>query len=93
MIRADLVNVLLLQRGYDVVIAPEKLREQITSFEGISQWTLKIHKHRGNIRHLFGGENPCQTRKGTLYRIFCRTISPCRKENPEYWRRSRDYPQ
>ena len=38
---ADLVNVLLLQRGYDVVIAPEKLREQITSFEGISQWTLE----------------------------------------------------
>lgn len=46
---ADLANVELLRRGYDVIIAPPDIRAHLTAFEGISRWTLKMRELQGNI--------------------------------------------
>lgn len=42
---ADLAQVELLRRGYDVVIAPPEVRRGLRAFEGVSSWVLKLQRH------------------------------------------------
>ncbi len=42
---ADLANVLLLRRGFKVVIAPPAVRRGLAPLEAISAWVLKVQKH------------------------------------------------
>lgn len=46
----DYANVQLLDRGYQVAIAPRELRKGFLSLDGTSTWTLKIQENGGNIR-------------------------------------------
>ena len=52
---ADYANLELLKRGYRVVIAPPEIRKHLVTFEGISQWGLKIQESSGNIRERLDG--------------------------------------
>ncbi len=49
---ADKANIRLIELGYDIDIAPESIRNTLVTIEGASTWTLKIHKHNGNIAPL-----------------------------------------
>lgn len=46
---ADFANVELLRRGYHIAIAPAEIRQHLSCLEGISTWTLKIQKHKGDL--------------------------------------------
>jgi hypothetical protein len=47
---ADLAHLELLRRGYGVVVAPEKIQENLPRIEGISAWVLRIQRKSGDIR-------------------------------------------
>ena len=46
---ADYANVQLLERGYNIAIAPPEIRRHFVTLDGISSWTLKIQEKGGNI--------------------------------------------
>jgi len=46
---SDDAHQVLIHRGYEVLIAPDDLRQNLITFEGISSWLLKIQKYKGNI--------------------------------------------
>jgi hypothetical protein len=45
----DYANLLLLRRGYKIIIAPPEIRAHLVAFDGTSTWTLKIQAKLGNI--------------------------------------------
>jgi hypothetical protein len=71
---ADLANVELLRRGYDIVIAPPDICAHLTAFEGVSTWTLKIQKHRGDILESVQGVSLRQE-KALATVLFARGVS------------------
>ena len=46
---SDFAHQELINRGYEVLLAPSELQENLITFEGISSWLLKIQKHKGRI--------------------------------------------
>lgn len=46
---ADYAQRQILERGYQVVIAPPEIRSSLITFEGVSSWYLRIQRHAGNI--------------------------------------------
>ena len=42
----DLAHVELLRRGYEVLIAPNKVRTYLTGFSSVSTWVLKMNKYQ-----------------------------------------------
>jgi len=49
---ADYANAELIERGYEVLIAPEAVRSYLVQIEGVSNWTLKARKRDGDVSHL-----------------------------------------
>lgn len=64
---ADYANIELTRKGYEVIIAPENIRSNLVSFEGISSWLMKIQKHRGKIANNIHG---IQIRKEKCFRAI-----------------------
>ncbi len=63
---ADLAHQELLERGYEVTIAPPEIRDELVSLEGVSTWALKLQKHRGDMSRLL--RTGLRLRKA--YRVF-----------------------
>ena len=63
---ADHAHVQMLERGYEVAIAPEEIQSDLASFDGVSTWTLKLQKHHGEMSSLL--RTDLRLRKA--YRVF-----------------------
>ena len=60
---ADYANLQLIQKGYDVEIAPEEIREHIVTFYGTSMWGIKIMACRGEINKVINPSRPDEHKK------------------------------
>lgn len=60
---ADYANLLLVQRGYHVISAPEELRQTLIPFYGTSMWTLKILASKGDINRVVYAYRPDEHKK------------------------------
>ncbi len=63
---ADLAHVELLERGYQVAVAPPEMRARLAPLEGVSNWTLKLQKHDGEMSRLLLTD----LRLRKAYRVF-----------------------
>ena len=63
---ADLAHFELLERGYEVTIAPTEVHDDLVSLEGVSTWALKLQKHRGDMSQLLR----TKLRLHKAYRVF-----------------------
>ena len=63
---ADYANLLLLQKGYDVEVAPDEVRNNLVTFYGTSMWGIKILTSRGDITKIINPTRPDEHKK--LYR-------------------------
>lgn len=64
---ADYANLLLVQRGFRVLIAPPELREKLVPFYGTSMWGLKILTSRGQVNTVVNPNRPDEYKKA--YRV------------------------
>ncbi len=71
---ADYANVLLLERGYRVLIAPEAIRSSVVTFDGTSCWALRIQQHRGELKPILLGK-PALQLKAYLSALVLREMS------------------
>lgn len=60
---ADYANLLLVQRGYHVISAPEELRQTLIPFYGTSMWALKILASEGDIDRVVYSYRPDEHKK------------------------------
>ena len=60
---ADYANLLLVQRGYHVISAPEELRRTLIPFYGTSMWALKILASKGDIDRVVYAHRPDEHKK------------------------------
>lgn len=60
---ADYANLLLVQRGYHVISAPEELRRTLIPFYGTSMWALKILASKGEIDRVVYAQRPDEHKK------------------------------
>lgn len=60
---ADYANLLLVQRGYHVISAPEELRQTLIPFYGTSMWALKILASKGDINRVVYAHRPDEHKK------------------------------
>lgn len=60
---ADYANLLLVQRGYHVISAPEELRQTLIPFYGTSMWALKILVSKGDINQVVYAYRPDEHKK------------------------------
>ncbi len=60
---ADYANLLLVQRGYHVISAPEELRQSLVPFYGTSMWALKILASKGEIDRVVYTHRPDEHKK------------------------------
>lgn len=51
----EFAQVELERRGYRVDFGPAELRRHLVDFEGVSSWTLKMQKYRGDLRAAVAG--------------------------------------
>lgn len=70
---ADWANVLLLERGYKVAIAPPDVRVHLVVLEGVSNWSLKIQKHQGHIAKLL--DTPLKREKALRVTLFVKELN------------------
>lgn len=60
---ADYANLLLVQRGFHVMMAPTELRDRLVPFYGTSMWGLKILSSRGEISGVVNPNRPDEYKK------------------------------
>ncbi len=60
---ADYANLLLVQRGFHVLMAPPELRDQLIPFYGTSMWGLKILACRGQVTEVVNPNRPDEHKK------------------------------
>lgn len=60
---ADYANLLLAQRGYHVISAPQELRRSLIPFYGTSMWALKILSSKGDINRVVYARRPDEHKK------------------------------
>lgn len=63
---ADLAHVQLLDRGYEVAIAPKEIQADLASLDGVSTWALKLQKHDGEMQSVVTTD----LRLRKAYRVF-----------------------
>jgi hypothetical protein len=77
---ADLAHLMLLQRGFEVAIAPEPVRERLVVFERTSSWILRIQQTGGEVAAMVG-DRPSRQEKSLRAVILARCISQAAREH------------
>ncbi len=70
---ADFANVQLLERGYEIIIAPAEIQQQLVPFDGTSSWTMRIQQRLGRIQRYL--TSPLRQEKAYAAIYACRGLS------------------